>query len=251
MTRPTKRKGKGSVIHTIPVERLEETTANIFNLIVNINFLNNFYNKPSTTIHSHPLSSTLINYHQLLSNYHQRMAALLGYTFNPNRDTLIEQITSMGLLEQCEPWVQELFSLLEKEFRPHDLVQNVVKHLNYMREQNSFSEYCYGIEELLIIRLCQQLSKVRRTKNTNVVLFLFVFLNVWFPMNKKHKCCFVFVFVCFLKCMISDDDKLLELSDIDEKTLAETLYLSRIRGNQSFFFGRWVSVCTFVTHLLF
>ena len=88
------------------------------------------------------------------------LAALLGYTFNPNRDTLIEQITSMGLLEQCEPWVQELFSLLEKEFRPHDLVQSVVKHLNFMKSENRFSEYCYGIEELLIIRLCQQLSKV-------------------------------------------------------------------------------------------
>jgi translation initiation factor 3 subunit A len=91
----------------------------------------------------------------------KRMAALLGYTFNPNRETLIEQITSMGLLEQCEPWVQELFSLLEKEFRPHDLVTTVVKHLDHMRENSdAYGEYCYGIEELLIIRLCQQLSKV-------------------------------------------------------------------------------------------
>ena len=90
----------------------------------------------------------------------KRMAALLGYTFNPNRDTLLEQITSMGLLEHCEPWVQNLFSLLEKEFSPHDLVKNVVKHLEYMKAEDSFSEYCYGIEELLIIRLCQQLSKV-------------------------------------------------------------------------------------------
>ena len=110
----------------------------------------------------------------------KRMAALLGYTFNPNRDTLLEQITSMGLLEHCEPWVQELFSLLEKEFCPHDLVSNVVKHLDHMRRENTFSEYCSGIEELLVIRLCQQLSKVCNFCFFFVFLFLFLFLFLFF-----------------------------------------------------------------------
>ena len=92
----------------------------------------------------------------------------------------------MGLLEQCEPWVQELFSLLEKEFRPHDLVQSVVKHLNFMKSENRFSEYCYGIEELLIIRLCQQLSKVSVRLSMHIQCFpsmplLFVALSL---------CCF-------------------------------------------------------------
>ena len=114
------------------------------------------------------LAVPVVQRHDSISSYandeadkKKRMAALLGYTFNPNRDTLLEQITSMGLLEHCEPWVQDLFSLLEKEFRPHDLVEKVVEHLEHMKQESSFSEYCYGIEELLIIRLCQQLSKVR------------------------------------------------------------------------------------------
>jgi hypothetical protein len=143
-------------------------------------------------------------------------AALLGYTFNPNRDTLIEQITSMGLLEQCEPWVQELFSLLEKEFRPHDLVQSVVKHLNFMKSENRFSEYCYGIEELLIIRLCQQLSKVSVRLSMHIQCFpfmplLFVALSL---------CCFENMFddrpgatTTTANKKNSKEDKLLELSE--------------------------------------
>ena len=63
----------------------------------------------------------------------KRMAALLGYSFNPNRETLIDHISSMGLLEHCEPWVQQLFSLLEKEFRPHDLVEVAQRYLERMR----------------------------------------------------------------------------------------------------------------------
>ena len=131
------------------------------------------------------LAVPVVKRHDSISSYandeadkKKRMAALLGYTFNPNRDTLLEQITSMGLLEHCEPWVQNLFSLLEKEFSPHDLVKNVVKHLEYMKAEDSFSEYCYGIEELLIIRLCQQLSKVSKyfsQKNSFFVFFLFFF----------------------------------------------------------------------------
>ena len=93
----------------------------------------------------------------------KRMAALLGYSFNPNRETLIDHISSMGLLEHCEPWVQQLFSLLEKEFRPHDLVEVAQRYLERMRgdgAEGAFIEYAAGIEELVIIRLCQQLGKV-------------------------------------------------------------------------------------------
>jgi hypothetical protein len=143
-------------------------------------------------------------------------AALLGYTFNPNRDTLIEQITSMGLLEQCEPWVQELFSLLEKEFRPHDLVQSVVKHLNFMKSENRFSEYCYGIEELLIIRLCQQLSKV----SVRLSMHIQCFPSIQLLFVAWSLCCFENMFddrpgatTTTANKKNSKEDKLLELSE--------------------------------------
>ena len=93
----------------------------------------------------------------------KRMSSLLGYSFNPNRETLIDHISSMGMLEHCEPWVKDLFSLLEKEFRPHDLVEVAAQHLERMRGEGAesiFSGYVSGIAELVIIRLCQQLGKV-------------------------------------------------------------------------------------------
>ena len=103
----------------------------------------------------------------------KRMAALLGYSFNPNRETLIEHISSMGMLDQCEPWVQELFSLLEKEFRPHDLVEKSLGYLERMcASEGAYSEYASGIEELIVIRLCQQLGKVRCRVVEDFVPFL-------------------------------------------------------------------------------
>ena len=69
---------KGYVIYTITVERLEETTANIFNP----NYNNNFLTTITINHDSHQLSSTLINSHQINSrqqvhpSMHPSVAAL-------------------------------------------------------------------------------------------------------------------------------------------------------------------------------
>ena len=113
------------------------------------------------------LAVPVVKEHESISSYAndeadklKRMTSLLGYSFHPSRELLIAQIASMGLHEHCEDWVGELFTLLENDFRPQDLVQRVTTHLKHMRESEDFSAYAPGIEKLVVIRLCQHLSKV-------------------------------------------------------------------------------------------
>ena len=93
-------------------------------------------------------------------NRNKEYSRLLGYHFNPGRESLMEQISSMNLFEICPPQIQSLFSILENGKSPLTMVKDVVPLIKWLRENDDFKKYADGIDELLVVRLLEQLSKV-------------------------------------------------------------------------------------------
>ena len=62
--------------------------------------------------------------------------------------------------EICPPQIQSLFSILENGKSPLTMVKDVVPLIKWLRENDDFKKYADGIDELLVVRLLEQLSKV-------------------------------------------------------------------------------------------
>ena len=107
-----------------------------------------------------PKSISISSYPNDEADKHKRMATLLGYQFSPDRSQLIKQVKGLGLVDQCDGDVQELFDILENQYCPLTIVSSVSPLLSRIRSIANFEAYASGIEELLLIRLVQQLGKV-------------------------------------------------------------------------------------------
>jgi translation initiation factor 3 subunit A len=100
---------------------------------------------------------------QLEARKAKEMASLLGYHFSPQRSSLLEQLSTMNLLEMCAPQVRTLFHILEKGQRPMSMVKEVVPLIAWLRENDNFKKYADGIDVLLVVRLLEQLTKIYKS----------------------------------------------------------------------------------------
>jgi len=94
-----------------------------------------------------------------------RMASLLsfGAVTMPKRSQLVEELNLKNISTQVLPELTDLHFLMEKKFNPLQLCQLVKPKLDYLTTQPTLKQYAKPLQNLLIIRLLQQLSKVYET----------------------------------------------------------------------------------------
>ena len=131
-------------------------------------------------------------------NRNKEYARLLGYHFNPGRDSLMEQISSMNLFEICPTEIQTLFNILENGSKPMSMVKEVVPLVKWLRANDDYKKYADGIDELLVVRLLEQLSTV---SYFHIYIYIDTYIHTYIFL---YAYIYIYVFVY--------EDTLLELS---------------------------------------
>lgn len=99
----------------------------------------------------------------------RRMSVLCGFEFNPDRDSLLAQLRTSRVLDDCSSEVRSLFYALEggrlgeAEFDPQTLVQRIAPHIRWVRQDAKLEPYAQNLDHLLLLRLMGQLSQVFST----------------------------------------------------------------------------------------
>ncbi|KAI3839630.1 hypothetical protein MKX03_018688 [Papaver bracteatum] len=126
-----------------------------------------------------------------------RMANLIGFSFDPKRDSrevlsrsaLLSELVSKGVLACASPEVKELYNLLEHEFLPMDLASRVQPLLSSISNvggkissassvpEVQLSYYVPALEKLATLRLLQQVSQVYQTMKIEVLSKMIPFFD--------------------------------------------------------------------------
>jgi len=128
----------------------------------------------------HELSSTIGD--DIVKQKNSRMATLLGFhTRNPNREGLLIEIRSKGLLEQVPQYLKDLYFLLEKDSDPLVLVEKARPLLDSLKKEigattltdaeadnedvldNTLGRYVKPLASVLLLKLLQNLSAAYHT----------------------------------------------------------------------------------------
>jgi translation initiation factor 3 subunit A len=109
------------------------------------------------------MGDNISNIDQLEAHKAKEMAGLLGYHFSPERSSLMEQLSTMNLLDMCAPQIRTLFHILENGQRPISMVKEVVPIIAWLRGNETFMKYADGIDVLLVVRLLEQLAKIYKS----------------------------------------------------------------------------------------
>lgn len=128
----------------------------------------------------HELSSTIGD--DIVKQKNSRMATLLGFhTRNPNREGLLVEIRSKGLLEQVPQYLKDLYFLLEKDSDPLVLVEKARPLLDSLKKEmgattltdaeannddvadNTLGRYVKPLTSVLLLKLLQNLSAAYHT----------------------------------------------------------------------------------------
>jgi len=103
-----------------------------------------------------------------------RLAALLGFTTNPKRETLLHELFSKNITQNILPELRDIYTVLEIDFHPLELCDKVKPLLDFISQQPKLKQYVKNLERLTLYRLLQQLSQVYQSiKITEVAKYAY------------------------------------------------------------------------------
>ena len=111
---------------------------------------------------------------QVTSGLMARLATLISASSLPNRDALIQLLTSRNILEVASPQVKDLFNTLETEFSPLNLPEKVKPLLESLGDSRSV--YIPALERNLVFKVISQLNTCYQSIKLPALLRLFSFL---------------------------------------------------------------------------
>ena len=102
-----------------------------------------------------------------------RLAQLLGFKKEtPSRAKLLQLLLSQGILNECSDVVVSIFDLLENRFLPLSLTAELAPLLEQLKSDEKLSRYVLPLQNLVIIRVLQQLSTVFKSIKVDKFLSL-------------------------------------------------------------------------------
>ena len=102
-----------------------------------------------------------------------RLAQLLGFKKEtPSRAKLLQLLLSQGVLNECSDVVVSIFDLLENRFLPLSLSAEMAPLLDALKADERLSRYVAPLQQLIILRVLQQLSTVFKSIKVDKFLSL-------------------------------------------------------------------------------
>ena len=102
-----------------------------------------------------------------------RLAQLLGFKKEtPSRAKLLQLLNSQGILAECNDVVQAIYDLLENRFLPLSLSAELAPLLQQLSTDERLSKYVPPLQQLVILRVLQQLSTVFKSIKVDKFLSL-------------------------------------------------------------------------------
>jgi len=92
-----------------------------------------------------------------------QMALLLDFQSNPSRQSLLNDISSKGILNDVLPQLKALYESLEIKFQPLALVDKIVSALAIVKATPTLSIYAIPLQKVTVVKLLQQLGRVYST----------------------------------------------------------------------------------------
>ncbi|GJQ11810.1 hypothetical protein GpartN1_g3601.t1 [Galdieria partita] len=86
-----------------------------------------------------------------------RMAALLGYASSPLRETLVAEVQSRSVLDNCAEELRSLHTILETDVNALLLADRLEPILSFMEKEPSYQEYIKPLKKVAVFRLLQHL----------------------------------------------------------------------------------------------
>ncbi|XP_035895390.1 eukaryotic translation initiation factor 3 subunit A [Anopheles stephensi] len=95
----------------------------------------------------------------------QRLAFLLGLQQSPSRALLLKELIRLNVLQLAAPQFRHLYQLLEVEFDPLNLCEQVQKIVDDIEaDPNSvYGQYVQALKDVTLVRLVRQISQVYQT----------------------------------------------------------------------------------------
>uniref|UniRef100_A0A182VQ83 Eukaryotic translation initiation factor 3 subunit A n=1 Tax=Anopheles minimus TaxID=112268 RepID=A0A182VQ83_9DIPT len=95
----------------------------------------------------------------------QRLAFLLGLQQSPSRALLLKELIRLNVLQLAAPQFRNLYHLLEVEFDPLKLCEQVQKIVDEIEaDANSvYGQYVQALKDVTLVRLVRQISQVYQT----------------------------------------------------------------------------------------
>lgn len=87
-----------------------------------------------------------------------RMAALLGYASHPQRETLVAEVQSRSVLDNCAEELRSLHTILETDVNALRLADRLEPILAFVEKESAYQEYVKPLKKVAAFRLLQQLS---------------------------------------------------------------------------------------------
>ncbi|CAM9162125.1 unnamed protein product, partial [Ectocarpus sp. 8 AP-2014] len=109
-------------------------------------------------------ANQLFDEDDLSKQKNQRMATLLGFSTDPSREALMDELVKKGILAQVSPDVLALYNIIETNFRPMSIVKDAMPHLETLTKAGGdVASYVPSLERIVVLRLLAQLSSVYHT----------------------------------------------------------------------------------------
>lgn len=108
-------------------------------------------------------------------NKMSRLTALLHESEVPSREKLLQRALSKSVFSMVSAEVKELYKLLEVQFHPLSICQNVAPIIKSFSENEQFSKYVKPLHHIILTRLLQQLSQVYSSIKIDAVVKLAAF----------------------------------------------------------------------------
>ena len=101
-----------------------------------------------------------------------RLSTLLGFATDPTRASLLNELGKAGLAGDVSPELKTLYNLMEVDFHPLTMVQNLKSSFEVIKGRHHLSKYLPQLEKLMVLRLLTQLSSVYKTVHLSTLLDL-------------------------------------------------------------------------------
>lgn len=92
-----------------------------------------------------------------------KMAALLGFSTETTRASLLAELGRVGLVNDVSPELKALYTLLEVDFHPLTMVKSLSPCFELMQSNDKMKIYVSQLERLMVLRLLKQLSTIYKT----------------------------------------------------------------------------------------
>lgn len=115
----------------------------------------------------------LVDVDETRKNKNQRLTSLTGMNTPPSRSSLINEITSKGLLKRVRSEIRDLYNILEVDFHPLSICKKISPILKQISGDTEMAKYVRPLQQVIYTRLFQQLSQVYESVSINFVLSLF------------------------------------------------------------------------------